>query len=137
MNESISIEKTRSGRFALWVGGGATSKKFHVRIVLRKGELPPPLFIRTSGYLSNTYQTLVGIQKGDIIVELSGRRPASPDNPDIYYLARKVVDFGQDEGGNQIAYCDYIDIPLDTIPAKVWRGADTYHNRDGRFFVSS
>jgi len=135
--ENLTVERTRTNKPAIWVGGGATSKKFSVRFVLRMGKLPPAIFIRTSGHLSNAYQCLVGLRVGDILVEMNGRRPASPDNPEIFILARRITDFGVDEQGQLFATYEYVDLDPGDIPPSVWRGADTYHNRDGGYFVST
>jgi hypothetical protein len=79
---------------------------------------------------------LIGLREGDIVVELSGRKPPMPDNPEIWCLARQVIDFGVDEQNNPIAYVEYVDIDLDNIPPSVWEGAGIYHNREGRYFIS-
>ena len=136
MSEKLKVEKTRTGNPALWVGGGATTSKFSARFVLRAEKLARAIFIARYGHRCNSGQALVGLREGDIVVELSGRRPASPDNPETWCIARRVVGFGVDEQGNAVANIEYIDISLDTIPASVWQGCEIYHNRDGRYFIA-
>jgi len=135
MSEKLDITTTRRGYPALWVGGGATTSRFSARIVLRAGKLPPPLFIRTRGHRCNGDQALVAIKVGDVIIDIAGKLPAAPDNPDVSVLARQVIGFETDDQG-LVAICELIDIDLDSIPASVWQGAGIYHNRDGRYFVS-
>ena len=136
MDAKLDIVTTRRGYPALWVGGGATTSKFSARFVLRNGRLAPAIFVARHGHRCNAGQALIGLREGDIVVELSGRRPASPDNPETWYLARQVIDFGADEQNNPIAYVEYVDISLDSIPPSVWEGAGIYHNRDGTYFIS-
>ena len=136
MSEKLEVIKTRRGNPALWVGGGATTSKFSARFVMRAGKLARAIFIARHGHRCNAGQALVPLQKGDIVVELSGRKPPMPDNPEIWCLARQVIDFGVDEQNNPIAYVEYVDIDLDNIPPSVWEGAGIYHNREGRYFIS-
>ena len=135
MSEKLDITTTRKGYPALWVGGGATTSKFSARFVLRAGKLARACFIARTGHRCNAGQALVPLLEGDIVVELSGRRPASPDNPETWCIARRVIGFETDDQG-LVAICELIDIDLDSIPSNVWRGCEIYHNRDGRFFVS-
>jgi len=136
MDAKLDIVTTRRGYPTLWVGGGATTSKFSARFVLRAGKLARACFIARTGHRCNAGQALVPLLEGDIVVELSGRRPASPDNPETWCIARRVVGFGVDEQGNAVANIEYIDISLDTIPASVWQGCEIYHNRDGRYFIA-
>jgi len=136
MSEKLKVEKTRTGNPALWVGGGATTSKFSARFVMRAGKLPPPLFIRTRGHRCNGDQVLVAVKAGDIIIDIAGRLPATPDNPDVSFTARRIVGFGTDDTGQAIALCECVDIPVDAIPPSVWQGVSIYHNREGMFFVS-
>jgi len=136
MSEKLDITTTRKGYPALWVGGGATTSKFSARFVLRAGKLARACFIARTGHRCNAGQALVPLLEGDIVVELSGRRPASPDNPETWCIARQVIGFKTDNQEQTVAICKFIDIDLDTIPASVWQGCEIYHNRDGRFFVS-
>ena len=134
--EVLPVEKTRRGNPALWVGGGATTSKFSARFVMRAGKLARAIFIARYGHRCNSGQALVGLREGDIVVELSGRRPATPDNPEVFVDARRIVGFGADEQGKPIANIEHIDISLDNIPASVWQGCEIYHNRDGRYFIA-
>ena len=136
MSEKLEVIKTRRGNPALWVGGGATTSKFSARFVLRAGKLAQACFIARHGHRCNAGQALIGLREGDIVVELSGRKPPMPDNPETWCLARQVIDFGVDEQNNPIAYVEYVDIDLDSIPPSVWEGAGIYHNREGRYFIS-
>jgi len=136
MDAKLEVTKTSRGNPALWVGGGATTSKFSARFVMRAGELARACFIARHGHRCNSGQALVGLREGDIVVELSGRRPATPDNPEVFVDARRIVGFGADEQGNPIANIEHIDISLDNIPASVWQGCEIYHNRDGRYFIA-
>ena len=136
MSEKLDIVKTSRGNPALWVGGGATTSKFSARFVLRAGKLARAIFIAQHGHRCNSGQALVGLREGDIVIELSGRRPVAPDNPEIWCLGRKIVGFGADEQGNPIACVEYVDVSVDDVPPSVWRGCEIYHNRDGRYFIA-
>jgi len=131
----FEVEKTRTGRPAIWVGGGSTSNKFRANFVLRNGKLANPIFIRVSGHRCNGDQCLVGLQKGDILVDISGRRPASPINPDIYLISRRITDFENDNENRLLAKYEFVDLSVDDIPPSVWEGSNIYHNRDGTYFV--
>jgi len=137
MDAKLEVTKTSRGNPALWVGGGATTSKFSARFVLRNGRLAPAIFVARHGHRCNSGQALVGLREGDIVVELSGRRPASPDNPETWCIARRIVGFGADEQGNPIANIEHIDISPDNIPASVWQGCEIYHNRDAYYFISN
>jgi hypothetical protein len=136
MSEKLEVIKTRKGYPALWVGGGATTSKFSARFVMRAGRLARAIFIARYGHRCNAGQALVPLLEGDIVIELSGRRPASPDNPETWYLARQVIGFETDNQEQTVAICKFIDIDLDSIPPSVWEGAEIYHNREGRYFIS-
>jgi len=135
MSEKLEVIKTRRGNPALWVGGGATTSKFSARFVLRNGRLAPAIFVARHGHRCNAGQALVPLLEGDIVVELSGRRPASPDNPDLFILARRIISF-EDDNQHKIAIVEYVDVSVDDIPPSVWRGCEIYHNRDGRYFIA-
>jgi len=135
MSEKLEVIKTRRGNPALWVGGGATTSKFSARFVLRAGKLAQACFIARHGHRCNAGQALVPLLEGDIVVELSGRRPASPDNPDLFILARRIISF-EDDNQHKIAIVEYVDVSVDDIPPSVWRGCEIYHNRDGRYFIA-
>ena len=135
MSEKLDITTTRKGYPALWVGGGATTSKFSARFVLRNGRLAPAIFVARHGHRCNAGQALVPLQKGDIVVELSGRRPATADNPDLFILARRIISF-EDDNQHKIAIVEYVDVSVDDIPPSVWRGCEIYHNRDGRYFIA-
>ena len=135
MSEKLDITTTRKGNPALWVGGGATTSKFSARFVLRAGKLARACFIAQHGHRCNSGQALIPLSKGDIVVELSGRRPASPDNPDLFILARRIISF-EDDNQHKIAIVEYVDVSVDDIPPSVWRGCEIYHNRDGRYFIA-
>jgi len=137
MSEKLDITTTRRGAPALWVGGGATTSKFSARFVLRNGRLAPAIFVARHGHRCNAGQALVPLLEGDIVIELSGRRPATADNPEVFVDARRIVGFGADEQGNPIANIEHIDISLDNIPASVWQGCEIYHNRDAYYFISN
>ena len=132
----IAIERTRKGQPAIWVGGGATSNRFSAQFVLRDGKLAPAVFIKTSGYRCNSEQALVPLREGDVVVGVSGMRPATPENPVIGVHGWRVNKFEQDDGGNYIAITEYISINLEDIPSSVWEGCNVYHNRDARYFVA-
>jgi hypothetical protein len=133
--EVLPVEKTRRGNPALWVGGGATTSKFSARFVMRAGKLAQAYFIARHGHRCNSGQALVGLREGDIVVELSGRRPATPDNPDLFILARRIISF-EDDNQHKIAIVEYVDVSVDDVPPSVWRGCEIYHNRDGRYFIA-
>lgn len=135
MSEKLEVIKTRRGNPALWVGGGATTSKFSARFVMRAEELARACFIARHGHRCNAGQALVPLLEGDIVVELSGRRPASPDNPDLFILARRIISF-EDDNQHKIAIVEYVDVSVDDIPPSVWRGCEIYHNRDGRYFIA-
>jgi len=135
MEKLDGVITTRRGNPALWVGGGATTSKFSARFVMRAGKLAQACFIARHGHRCNAGQALVPLQKGDIVVELSGRRPASPDNPDLFILARRIISF-EDDNQHKIAIVEYVDVSVDDIPPSVWRGCEIYHNRDGRYFIA-
>jgi len=135
MSEKLEVIKTRRGNPALWVGGGATTSKFSARFVMRAGRLARAIFIARYGHRCNAGQALVPLLEGDIVVELSGRRPASPDNPDLFILARRIISF-EDDNQHKIAIVEYVDVSVDDIPPSVWRGCEIYHNRDGRYFIA-
>jgi len=131
----FSIEKTRSGRPAIWVGGGATSNRFAAQFVLRDKKLAPACFIKTSGHRCNSNQALVPIREGDVIVGIQGTRPASLENPCIGVHGWKVVEF-QTNDNELLAVCHKVDISKDDVPPSVWHGCGVYHNRDGRYFIA-
>ena len=135
MEKLDGVITTRRGNPALWVGGGATTSKFSARFVMRAGKLAQACFIARHGHRCNAGQALVPLQKGDIVVELSGRRPASPDNPDLFILARRIISF-EDDNQHKIAIVEYVDVSVDDVPPSVWRGCEIYHNRDGRYFIA-
>jgi len=135
MSEKLDITTTQRGNPALWVGGGATTSKFSARFVMRAGKLARACFIARHGHRCNAGQALVPLLEGDIVVELSGRRPASPDNPDLFILARRIISF-EDDNQHKIAIVEYVDVSVDDIPPSVWRGCEIYHNRDGRYFIA-
>ena len=135
MDAKLDIVRTHRGFPALWVGGGATTSKFSARFVMRAGKLARACFIARTGHRCNSGQALIPLSKGDIVVELSGRRPASPDNPDLFILARRIISF-EDDNQHKIAIVEYVDVSVDDIPPSVWRGCEIYHNRDGRYFIA-
>jgi hypothetical protein len=135
MSEKLDIVRTHRGTPAQWVGGGATTSKFSARFVMRAGKLARAIFIARHGHRCNAGQALVPLLEGDIVIELSGRRPATPDNPDLFILARRIISF-EDDNQHKIAIIECVDIPVDAIPPSVWRGCEIYHNRDGRYFIA-
>jgi len=136
MENELYIEKTRTGKPAKWIGGGAASNTFTARFIMRNGALAPAIFIRTSGPRCNGDQALVGLKIGDVYVGIDGRRPAAPDNPDIDIFAWRITSFGVDDEGHSIAIYEEVNLNINDIPPSIWEGANEYHNREGRYFVS-
>ena len=118
MDAKLEVTKTSRGNPALWVGGGATTSKFSARFVMRAGRLARACFIARHGHRCNAGQALVPLLEGDIVIELSGRRPATADNPDLFILARRIISF-EDDNQHKIAIVEYVDVSVDDVPPSV------------------
>lgn len=135
----IQIEKTKgSNKPAFWVGGGATTNNGSAVFVIdSKGNLKEPLFIKTKGQLSNSYQqALVPIEVGDYIIRLSHKRDISYEayqakEFEFYAEEIKKIDITSDE-----AQAEVIEITFDfgNLPIGPLEGSNSYHNRDGSYF---
>jgi len=131
--EKIRISKSRSGLPCIGVGGGAMSNTFQGRFLLRDGrELVSAIFIRQHGNLScELDQAIVSVKVGDVVVEVSGSKPADLFNPNLSIKASRITGFINDE-----ATLEEVEYPFSTLPESVMEGLSLYHNRDGRYFVA-
>jgi len=128
----FKIIQTRAGHPAMSAGGGAYTNTYCARTVLAHNlTLKTADFIKTAGHLaSSTEQAIIPIQKGDIIVELSGMKPATDQNPDATIRGYKITEITGEK-----AIGEEIPITHGEIPQSVIRGSQEYHNRDGNYFV--
>jgi len=131
----LSVEITRSGKPAVWVGGGSTTSRFSASFVLHEGKLATACFVKVKGHRCCGEQALVPVQVGDIYVGITGTLPASPDNPVIHIQAWKILEFGKYDG-EPVAIYEPIDFNVENVPPSVWEGANIYHNREGKYFVA-
>ena len=131
----LSVELTRAGKPALWVGGGSTTSRFSASFVMRNGKLATACFIKVKGHRCCGDQALVPIQVGDIYVGITGTLPASPENPVISVKAWRILEFDKYDG-EPVALCNDVDFNVEDVPPSVWEGANIYHNREGRYFVA-
>ena len=138
MEKEFQGSLSRGGVACLGVGGGAATNTFAGRFVYRPAVgLVRALFVKTKGSLSNsTEQAIVPVQLGDLVVELEGPLPATPDNPSVEVHVWSVTSFTEDSKGNLTVLCEE--------PHQVnwgslhqvtpWEALGSYHNRDGRPF---
>lgn len=140
--KEIRVSRSRTGLACAGVGGGACTNTFAGTFVLRGKDLkdlPGAIFIRQKGSLAcSDEQAIVPLQKGDVIVKISGHLPVAEENPDINY------DIGVFEGETHfpslIEYGEFAileeknDLQVE-VPESVREGLSVYHNRDGKFFV--
>lgn len=132
------IQKTGSGIATIGIGGGAFTKTFRFRTVLKKDpknmfRYSPKAagFIRTTGDLAcQIDQGLTPINPGDLIVTGSGALPINPDNPAIQIRALRVIQINDDHA---IVYEE--GFKVSDLPDSILTGAQIYHNRDGSFFA--
>ena len=131
--ENIRISRNRSGLPCVGVGGGAMANTFQGRFVLRDGkELASAIFIRQHGNLSNELdQAIVPVKIGDLVVEVSGFKPADLLNPRLSLRTGRISGFINEE-----AILEKVEYPFSTLPESVREGLSLYHNRDGRYFIS-
>ena len=136
----IQIEKTKgSNKPVFWVGGGATTNNGSaVFIIDSKGNLKEPLFIRTKGQLSNSYQqALVPIEVGDYIIRLSHKRDISYEA----YQAKEFEFYAEEIREISITTNEavVIEIAFDfyNLPIGPLEGSNIYHNRDGSYFCKN
>lgn len=131
--KEFKLIRTKTGHPALTAGGGSYTNRYEARTVLSANlSLKTADFIRTAGHLaSSTEQAIVPIQIGDIIIELSGLKPATDQNPDAEIRGYKITEIT-----DQSAIGEQIEITHTEIPECVIRGSQEYHNRDGNYFVN-
>lgn len=139
-----ALRSRRTGKTLVPVGGGSMTNTWRARIVVRKdGTLAPLAFARRSGHLAcSCDQAYVVAEPGDLIVELRGDRPASPEtaSADVW----RIIGFhDRTRRGGAIPPEDALDalaVPTDTtidlrrVPDAVWAAANEYHNRNGAPF---
>ena len=95
--------------------------------------LPKPIFIRENGDLAcRKDQAIVPLSVGDYILDVSGPLPPSLNNPDMIvevYIVKEI----------HLEDADVLPVSDVSIPEEVWnqvsKGLNTYHNRDGGWFV--
>lgn len=133
MQRVFPISRSRSGLPCIGVGGGALTSRTKGRFVIRRGQLAPAIFVRRGGHLACSMdQAVVPLREGDIIVEVYGRRPVDPNNPDIRAEAYWVPPIP--DGAAEIR-CEPAPAPDIFRFETVVRALGTYHNRDGAAFV--
>jgi hypothetical protein len=124
---------SNSNKPCLGVGGGAYRSTFSGRILLRSNALPEALFVRSRGQLAcSLEQAIIPAQLGDVVVNVAGKLPATPDNPDIEIKAYKIVSVSDIDGIPVFTVLRCEVPPLSIFP---WEALGTYHNRDGKSFV--
>lgn len=70
-DETLEVEKTKSGLPAIWERGGATGAGGKATIVTDKnGNAKKPLFIRNHGDLANEAHALFVLNKGDHVIDV-------------------------------------------------------------------
>jgi len=123
------------GKLHMWVGGGAYTNTLTGRFVLSPDKrLKPCSWIRSRGPLAcSEEQALVPLEIGDLVCHAGGRRPAVPENPDVYISCVRVEGV-KEEKGVPIPYGRRVEVKPEEIPASVWEGLNTYHNRWGGYF---
>jgi hypothetical protein len=128
----IRIDRSRHGIPVIGVGGGALSATFSGRWVLNSRRLlKRALFIKKPINTTSDVMALVPLEKSDIIVTASGRKPASFDNPDCIIKAYKIVLLS----AVHVECIDISDmITEEFLPPSVLVGLHRYHNRDGKYF---
>lgn len=135
----IKIERTKgSNKPAFWVGGGATTNNGSAVFVLdSKGNLKEPLFIKTKGDLCNSYeQALVPIEIGDYIIRLSHKRDISYEAyqaKEFEFYAEKIKEINITSNEAEVIETDF---DFYNLPIGPLEGSNTYHNRDGSYFVN-
>lgn len=131
----IKITRTKRDFPAYWVGGGSFTNTFEGVFVLTEHcELPSAMFVRQHGDLScKTDQALVPLFVGEIIVKVSGPRPADVFNPDLHWEAVRIVApiKGYEAEVEPVDFNDF----LGMLPKQILEGLNRYHNRDGSYFV--
>lgn len=144
---SLTATITRSGKPALWVGGGSFTNTCTGRWVIRPdGSLPPALFIARTGPLScSTHQALVPLRTGDYVCGLSLARDTlqalieGQDIPTPRGLWALRVDSISPSGDLSTTpmspdwLADWLASPQGS---QVALGLGTYHNRSGDYFVA-
>lgn len=133
----MNLEITKSGRPAMWVGGGAATNTGGAFVVLDKDfNLKTALFIRRKGNLSNSReQALVPVEVGDFLVSLSHRRDTSEaafEAGELEITAEKIVEIIIDKGTYRSEPAELV---YSNIPERALVGSNSYHNRDGEYFT--
>jgi hypothetical protein len=138
--------RSRTGIPVIPVGGGAYTNTFSARTIVRKANpqteieratgaqyrLLEALFIKQSGHLYCSHeQAIVPIKPGDVIVSMSGSLPADDNNPDAEITAEMITTIDHE---SNTAITEPYPLKFEDLPVLVIRGAEKYHNRDGKFF---
>ena len=124
----MQISRSRKGLPVMGVGGGSMRNTVTGRYLLRNGELPPALFVRSHGDLSNRDdQAGVVVQVDDIVCVAEGSRDT------WVAVAYQVVEILPDE----VEVVAAGTLPYNCYPQPVVDGLSVYHNRDGRYFVAN
>jgi hypothetical protein len=131
------IRSKRLGIPTVGVGGGAYTNTFEGRFILRRGQLPPPLFIYRSGNLAcDEEQAMVVVKPGDIMVFISGHRGVGDPIEGSHIVAGIFKgEIEKKENGEEFAIFHPVEFRGE-IPPSVWEGLLTYHNRSGDYFVA-
>jgi len=129
--EEIPVERTRSGKPAFWVGGGAFTNTCRGTWVLTENwEIAKPIYVRTSGPRAcEEDQALVILKEGYHIMSFYGSwRDVGCD--EVPPSSRRVIAFREDPEKGLVAQVIEESVDWSRVPETIKKNLQSYHCRD-------
>jgi hypothetical protein len=137
VQKTLIVERNPEGTPTMNAGGGSFRNTYVAQTILKPTPegyaLKEAVFIKINGHrASSTEQAVIPVEVGDVVINMEGKLPVSDLNPGATITAYQITDIDL-----TTARATEIPITHKEIPAKVIKGAESWHNRDGAYFCSN